>query len=163
MILIPTLTIYSNIPFSSITFQKQNLGTNSKHNKLRKYKLDFFDRLAKDNFINFHKIQDFISIQACHRQNLKKTEREHTFTTPTQMEMGVLEICHVFADSTLFKQQICSVLKRVQVGEHLLVIFCGHHKWVVISKAMIISKKANGWNGNAPDIPEILILRHGIT
>ena len=41
-------------------------------------------------------------------------------------------------------------------GDNLLVICCGHHKWVT-SKA-IISKKANVWNRNVSDIPEILIL-----
>ena len=40
---------------------------------------------------------------------------------------------------------------------HLLVIFCGRHKWVTL-KAII--KKANVWNRNASDIPETLIIRN---
>ena len=49
-------------------------------------------------------------------------------------------------------------------GGHLLVIFCGRHKSVT-SKTIIISKKANVWNGKTSNIPEtlILIIRHTIT
>ena len=42
---------------------------------------------------------------------------------------------------------------------HLLVIFCGRHKWVTL-KAII--KKANVWNRNASDIPKTLIIRHAV-
>ena len=37
-----------------------------------KYKLGFFYSLTENYFINFHKIQNFISIQAFDRPNLKK-------------------------------------------------------------------------------------------
>ena len=52
---------------------------------------------------------------------------------------------------------------RGAVGEvHLLVISGGRHKWV-ISKTLMISKKANVWNRNASDIPETLIMRYTIS
>ena len=35
----------------------------------------------KLTWLNFHKIQNLISIQACDRPNLKKTERGHAYIT----------------------------------------------------------------------------------
>ena len=70
-----------NFLCASITFQKQYLLTKKTYiivtdinsqrrfSKKRwysgKYKLGVFDRLKEDSFINFYKIQNFKSIQAC--------------------------------------------------------------------------------------------------
>ena len=48
----------------------------------------------------------------------------------------------------------------MEVGGSFIGHFCGRHKWV--TSKTIISKKANVWNRNASDIPEILILNFDI-
>ena len=39
-------------------------------------------------WLNFHKIQKFISIQTCDRPNFKKQDRKHTFMMSTQKGVG---------------------------------------------------------------------------
>ena len=42
-----------------------------------------------------------------------------------------LEICHVFANSIVFKQYIyCSFLRMVGVGCQKMIIFCARRKWM---------------------------------
>ena len=53
-----------------------------------KYEFGFFDNLTEDKLINFHKIQNFICIQACDRPNFKKPEKKHTCMMSTQRGGG---------------------------------------------------------------------------
>ena len=69
-----------------------------------KYKSGCFDSLKGDNFINFHKIRNFISIQTCDRRNLKNYTK------------GKIERVH-------FRRG----WKRGR--GHMLVIFWRRHKW----------------------------------
>ena len=70
---------------------------------------------------------------------------------------GVLKNCHVLADSIILNiRSIVHFYGWWKWEGHLLVIFCGRHKWVT-SMILIIQKKANVWNQNTSDIPKILI------
>ena len=93
-------------------------------------------------WLNFHKIQNFICIQTCDSPNFRKPERKRTFlSTQNGVRRGILKIWHVFVDSIILKNR-----SIVHFGgwwkwqDHLLVIFCGRHKWVT-SKTITISKK----------------------
>ena len=93
--------------------------------------------------MNFHKIQNFICIQASYRPNFKKPESKHTFMMFTQKWGGewVLKNCHVFADFIILNiRSIVHFCGWWKWEGHLLVIFCGRHIWVT-SKTIIIQKK----------------------
>ena len=66
---------------------------------------------------------------------LREWFRDHTFMAPTQKGVGVggPEICHMYADSIVFKQKsYCSSLQMgwadLGKGDTELVIFCEGHK-----------------------------------
>ena len=99
--------------------------------------------LQKTTWLNFHKILNFICIQTCDRPNFKKPDKKHAFMMSTRKGggEGVLKNCHVFADFIILNiRSIVHFCGWWKWEGHLLVIFCGRHKWVT-SKTIIQKNK----------------------
>ena len=84
----------------------------------------------------YNKHQEVYANVICHKTNGKRVmiwTREHTFMMTTQEVGGdVLEICHVFSDSIVFKQLIyCSFLKiaGVRAAKKLIIFIDVRNGW----------------------------------